>query len=917
MRARRGIILILAIFISTLAFGEIKKHSEELKIEKLNNGMMFYFLKNKEPENRAMVNIAVRAGSLQETEEQKGVAHFLEHMAFNGTKSYSKNGIIKYFQSIGLRFGGDLNAHTGFYETVYKLNLPTDDKKQFETGVEILKEMVFDATLTKNDVEGEKGIVTEEWRRSQGLPQRIEELWKKIIYNDSKYKTRFPIGDMKVIKNLVPETPKAYYEKWYAPENMAVIIVGDIDETYAREIVKKYLDSESKREYTKPMEYSLSELKTNYNIFKDKEITSTEIFINMREDRDIGSYEENIKRNIELLLLKALIENRFQVSISEKKLQAGSFFVSNYIRDKIIGISGTLQENKVKEGIEASINNLQYLSQYRVSEEALELEKLNLIIGLENINNNKESIKNTELITDITEAYVENRDFFLIEDTIKIIKEYFEYINPTDIQDLAKELYNDNTSYTLIQPEKLEIFKNEKEFEEYIKKIREEKLQKEEEVDRNIILKSPKLNVGSFASIKNMGEYKEISLSNGLKFLYKETDFVKDEIYIEIFKKEGSSVNGQKDYIASKFATDIIIESGVENITSKNQNIYMKGKKFDIKPYIKTYEQGIKIVSNKKSLEEAMKYFSYLVRKPKISEEVLERYVIELETTIKNNKNSIDAQYEEEIIETLYMKHPRKRPLKEKDVKNLTKERLLEVYKDKFENFNGYTGIIVGSINEEETLNLLLKYFASLEMKSNSEETWKDLQIKYPKDRVEKNISLGKDQKIEVNLFYPLYGEYSEKNHILGTSAAKILSIKLLEEVREKVSGVYSIGAYDVIGEYEQGFLIIPFSTDPLRKEEVLGKTKEVIKTFIQGEIDKEALESIRKNYQLEYETKIKTNLYWIDYLKKVEKNPEYQGINPKEYNEVVTEENLKKYLKESFKDENYIQVILQPKNVK
>lgn len=332
MRKKISAFLFMIIFI--LSFGEIKvENPKELVIGKLSNGMTYYIYKNKMPENRVSVNVAVKAGSLQEDDDQLGMAHLIEHLCFNGTEKYNKNEVVKYYQSIGLNFGGDLNAHTGFDETVYKIQIPTDNKETFEKGIEVLKEMTLKPTFKQEDIDGEKSIVKEEWRLSQGLSERILKVFQKELFDGSRYGKRFPIGDMKIIEGTKRDVLKRYYDRWYHPENMAVVMVGDIDTDYAENVIKKYFDYNETRKFVPREEYRLKELDDRYVVFKDKELTYVLLEITGREDYSFSNNEENAEDFFENLLFKLILSNKINDEIKKREefylpkriLQYGTF----------------------------------------------------------------------------------------------------------------------------------------------------------------------------------------------------------------------------------------------------------------------------------------------------------------------------------------------------------------------------------------------------------------------------------------------------------------------------------------------------------------------------------------------------------------------------------------------------------------
>lgn len=916
---KKLIFTFMFVIFSSLFSKEIIENSKDLKIKKLDNGITYYYYKNKKPANRVSINVIIKAGSLQEEDNQKGIAHFLEHMTFNGTKNYKKNGIVKYFESIGLSFGGDLNAHTSFYETVYKLHLPTDDREKFEKGVEILKEMVFDASLTDEDIENEKEIIVEEWRLSQGFRERLTSFWKKALYDESRYKERFPIGDMEIIKNSDHNLMKSYYDRWYRAKNISIVLVGDIEQNYAEKIIKQYFDFPDTKPYTAPESYSLKELPTDYLIFRDKEIVVPEFIMATRIQRDKKYTEDSIKESLSYDILKNLIANRFNKKsfTKEKPLFSGDMDSDLYMNDNIITISSVMDENKISLGIKTSIEILKYIKDFGVTDIELALEKENILKSLESEVRNKDAFVNSLIVKDITTSVVNNDIFLDVNDTLSIFKKYSSKITMDDIKNVAKKIYEDNTRFILLLPKKDEINISEKEFENIVTEAKNSKLEKDPEVEIDLKLKEPLLQVGSVKSIINKDNYREILLSNGMKVLFKETNLKENQIYLRLFREGGTSNLSYTDTVNSLLASNLIKSSGVENINLETLNAYYKGKNFTINPKIRSYSEEITITSDKQSLNEAMKYFSYLVRNPKLSSNLYETNINALKLLVKNRNNDPQNLFEDKMIELLFDNHPKKTSIKEGDIEYLSEENMLKVFSKKFKNFDRYNGIVVGSIKEKEIIPILEKYFASLPTNIPNENSWQDIGLEYPSDIVCGEVIRGNDKKILVDINYPIHKPFTPENKILTSAIAKIMRITFVEEIREKISGVYGISVSPRFSKYEKGYLNIFFSTDPKKEKMVLDKLHFEINKILHGYINLKALDSIRENYKLSYENNLKMSEFWLEYLTKKSYDDDYKYLTPSEYNSLVTEENIRNFQKELLKNDNYIQVILYPENEK
>lgn len=920
MNLRKKIFFLMFFVITLLVSAQIKvENSKELIIGKLSNGMTYYIYPNKMPENRVSVNVLVKAGSLQEDDNQLGMAHLIEHLCFNGTEKYSRNEVVKYYQSIGLNFGGDLNAHTGFDETVYKIQLPTDNKEQFEKGVEVLKEMTLKPTFKQEDIDSEKDIIKEEWRLGQGLSDRITKVFQKELFDGSRYGKRFPIGDMNIIAGTKREVLKNYYDKWYHPKNMAVVMVGDIDTKYAQEIITKYFDYNETRIFTPREEYRVKELDNRYTVFKDKELTYVLLEITGREDYSFTDENQKAEDFYKNLLFRLLLSNKVNEEIKSGNnfIYEGGYYSWELSKDRLNTLYAVINKNKISEGISSAVRIIKDMAVNGVSVEELNLEKENLKSMFEDAVRNRSSEKNENIIPAVRKVFLNNDIFADSDDNLKYYNELSKNITPKDIQITAEKFYNDKLVSILFVPDEKSISVPDKtEFANIIASARNTKIAKKENKNFNLILEKPEIIPGNITEIKEFKNYKKIKLSNGIEFLYKQTDFEKDKIYIKLFKREGSLNNSEEMYLNSLFASDIADNSGVGNITYENLDNFMKGKEFSVGTYIDTFEQGAVIVSNHKDLETALDCFTYMIKEPKFSSKLFNTVMINTKEALENRKNSPDAVYSDKITEILFKNNLRKKIITSADLEKINEQKILEEYKNKFSDFSGYKGIILGAVSEKEAENILTKYFASLpaENTENRISQKQFLDIKYPQGIINETVTKGIDKKVKVSLFYPLKVSYSQENSYMAQTFEDILRINLIDEVREKLGGVYGISPKIFISKNENGYLQIKFATDPKRADEITEAVKKEVVKLINGEIKKSSLESVVKNYKLVYENNQKQNSWWNAYLtEKIKRGDDFEPYTPLDFETKMTEKNLIPFFEKMIDKNNFIKVILIP----
>ncbi|MGL6132071.1 MAG: M16 family metallopeptidase, partial [Fusobacteriaceae bacterium] len=365
-------VLFFLLIIQTISFTQ-----EKIIRGKLSNGLSYYIMENSKPEKRASLNLVIKSGSLNETENQRGLAHFLEHMAFNGTSEYPKNDLVNYLQSLGLSFGGDLNAHTGYDETVYKLQIPTDSENSLSEGIHVLRQWATDITLTPLDIENEKNIIMEEWRTAQGLTERVGKVRRKMLFRDSIFFERSPIGTTETILGANQTLLKDYYENWYHPELMAVIAVGDFDSDKIKNIIEKEFSYAPKKKLSINKNYSLPKNIESIKVFSDSELTSSTIEIFAKGIYLPGDSDANLLQNLKYLVFSNILNSRF--SILEKRKETGFSKAYHYYypfvkNESIQGIKVIAKENKISQSLKEVLENLSSMASYPISKEELSRE---------------------------------------------------------------------------------------------------------------------------------------------------------------------------------------------------------------------------------------------------------------------------------------------------------------------------------------------------------------------------------------------------------------------------------------------------------------------------------------------------------------------------------------------------------------
>lgn len=911
--------VMLLLTVTVLSAADLKV-SQELEQGTLKNGLKYYIYKNKKPENKAYLALIVDSGSLQEEEDQLGMAHFIEHMAFNGTKSYPENMLVKHLQSIGMNFGADLNAFTGFDRTVYKLQVPTDRPNEFEKSFEILKEWATDITFLPKDTKDERGVVLEEWRLKQGLSQRISDAQKKSVYGDSRYTQRFPIGDPDIIKNATPELLKSYYQKWYHPQNMAIVAVGDFDKTYVKLLVEKYFNYDSKYSFKKSPLYRIGKSKGEITVFTDPEITDITFDVLTKGSLEPIRDRESYKRALIDEIYTGVLQTRFD-SISKGASPAigdGYSYLVNLGKYDTVQVTGAmLKETEIEAGISEIIRQMKKLSVYGPTSWEIDGEKSELLMFMDNAYKNRSSKEHDEIASEIEADYLEGYIFTDLENEAEVFKEIIGEISYEDILKKSQEIYkNPNRTFFLTAPEKKNLYVPSKmDIKKIIESAKNEKLFGEVKSDKNPVLNYKQFSPGEISKKIEEKDFLRYKLSNNMEIILKETDFDQDRILIKLFSKGGSSLMDEKGYLASKMAPQIILSSGIGNLSPVETDIFMKGKNIQFHPYISDYTEGIDIETDRDNLVTTFEILNAFLTSPKIDKDIYNNFMDLQRQYIKNRENSPNTLFIDKIRETVSQNHPRRKPTILEDLNKVGEKDLIEAFRDRFSSIGDFQMIVVGSTKNIDMENLMKKYLAAIPSKDVTEIP-KNLEVNFPKGIIKENVKKGTDKKVSVALVYPYQGDYTYENRVKYLGTAKILDMILLEEIREKIGGIYTIYADTELSpvNFRENYLTISYSTDPDKSDMVTQEVKKVLYNVLQGNFEDRILKSVIENYAFNYDSILKKNEFWIDYISKREGfEDNFRIFSPEKYKKTLNRPNMIKFMNYAVNTENYTEVRLIP----
>jgi zinc protease len=902
-----------------------------VKIGKLDNGLVYYIRYNKKPEKRVELRLALNAGSIQENDDQQGLAHFMEHMNFNGTRNFPHNDLIDFLQKTGVRFGADINAYTSFDETVYMLQLPTDDSLLVEKGFQVMEDWAHNALLDNKEIDKERGVIVEEWRLGLGAQDRMMKKFFPVIFKNSRYATRLPIGKVEVIENFKHDVLRDFYRDWYRPDLQALIVVGDIDPIKAEAQINAHFSGiqnpQNQRERT------IFDIPDNKDpliaITTDKEATDNIIFLLYKHpltiEKTLGDFRENFLAE----LYTGMLNNRFN-EISQKPESPYVFAGASYGRflartKDAYFVNAMAKENQIEKSLEILLAENERVKRFGFTQTELDRQLEELQSQYEKAAKEFDKTESMQF----TNEYVSH---FLSGDPIPGAQKKFKYVTKLlpgikleEINALAvKWVTDDNMALVVMAPEKegvkvpteaqiLEIIKQSKttDLKPYVDNFRAEPLVKTDISRGKITGKTENKELG----------FTELKLSNGMTVVLKPTTFKNDEILVSAYSPGGNSLVPDKEFMSANYASQVIDMSGAGNFDNIELEKKLKGKNLQINPYIDDVKEGFRGNSAPKDFETMMQLVYLYFEAPRKDTSAFKAFMSQMENQMKFMMSSPIMSFYDTLFKTVYPGYkrmiifPTPAQLKEVNI-----DQIYQIYRDRFADASDFTFFLVGNFSVDSISPMIEKYFGSLPA-LNRNEKWKDTSPKFAEGVTNLTFYKGTDPQSMVGIVMSEKFNWNESTLLHFRMLNEILRIKLVEVIREKLSGVYSPQVMIDWDQYPKpSFRLIimfgcsPKTTDKLTKA-VFGEIKKIIKkgpTDVDLKKAQEAL--IRKR-----ETDMEKNEFWLAKLESIYYNHDSQGsvTQYKERVNAVTIDNLKKTAGAYIKPDHYVRVVLLPEQKK
>ena len=850
-----------------------------VKQGKLDNGMSYFIRENGEPKNRIQLRLVVKAGSCMEDEDQKGIAHFVEHMCFNGTENFEKSAIVDYFESIGMSFGPEVNAETSFEHTVYMLELPADNPEILKTSLLVLHDWACSVTFDPVEFEKERGVIIEEWRqRTQGVNWRVAMKEVGLVLKDSRYEKRLPIGDINVIKNIKLDRVVDFYKKWYRPENMAVVAVGDIKADVLEKAIKEVMGTipASEKETKVPSFKVPLQTEKSITILRDKELSVTEIciFQQLEESKPVTTIEqirEGFISNIVMSIFNQRCHEKTSLPDAEW-LTASSGMIDFTRKNYNLMLDMVPKAGRFKEALKAFIDEYERFLKYGVTETELERVKKSMLQGLQQSYENKDKHSSINYVNSLVNYYTLGNIFTTEEDSLKISTKIINEITAEEILELTKKILADRgTMMLIIAPESAEI-PSEKEIFDIWKNYESEAEAYKDDVVSETFMKKPS-NKGKIIEKKALKELggTQYTFENGVKIITKKTDFKKDSIAIYGGSKGGIYQLKEEEIPSAQISIDYSNLSGRGGITYSQYQKISTTKNLAVSIGMNNTREFFNATANKNNLEESLQLINLMFTKPQFGEDAWKTIYTQYSEIADSYGAKPMQVFSDKINELVMGKNIYSAPFNKDYVKKMDPKIAEKVYRERFANPADFTFIFVGDFNEKELVDLCAYYFGSLKTNDKFDET-KYVYFPFPKESKSIVVNKGIDDKGHIYMAFgdslPVCDDIDEKfreNEIIH-QLASLLNIRLREVIREDKSGSYGVSTNGYIDGWPERYyrVSIEFGCEPARQDELYETVIDTIKEIQKGNISDDLIEKLKETYIRTIETNMRNNYWWL-----------------------------------------------------
>ena len=899
-----------------------------VKIGKLANGLTYYIHKNALPAKKIQLRLVVNAGSILETPDQQGLAHFMEHMNFNGLKHFPKNELVSYLQSIGVEFGADLNAYTSFDETVYILPIPADDSVKVEKGFTILEDWAFNALLDTAEINKERGVVLEESRLSKGAGARMQKQYFPILFNGSAYSNRLPIGKDSILQNFKPSSLINFYKTWYRPNLMSVVVVGDIDPAAAEKLIVRHFAGYKNpaKIVPRPAITPIPERKGNKSIVltdKEQPYNILQVINYVEKAQPVktwGDYRNNIVEG----LFNQMVSQRFSEIAQQPNapfLAAGATF-SDFIRGyNSFSSYAVLGDKPAQPAIRALESVTESVKKFGFLPAELERAKVNVLNGAERANKDKDKTQSDRFVDAYVSNFLSGEPILGIENRYEYLKSELSKITVEEINALAKRTETQQGFFTMLMgAEKskaslpvadtlIHYVTSARAIpaQPYQEKVLAKTLIDRQPVAGKIVQESKDAALGTT----------NLTLSNGITVTLKPTDFKNDEIQMDSWRWGGSHVYPIEDKMNADKAATLVRSMGVKDFSPTDLRKFLAGKTVQVTPYISADDEGIEGSSSLKDVETFFQLIHVYFTQPRKDAALFQNFVNSQKSILQNMKSNPRSYFSDTLNKVIYNNHPYAPVMESPDsYDKLNLDRSLSIYKEVFSNADGLHFTFVGNIDIDKMKTYITTYLGSLPAHT-VQHAYKDVGLRPVQGPLNLNVNKGAEKQSLVVLQYSGEMPYSKETDLQLAMLSEVMNIKIIEKLREEMGGIYGGGMGGGLTKrpYEHYSIGVSFPCGPENVDKLVAAFLGIVKDVSNKGIDEKDMAKVKETLKKQYEVQIKNNDYWLEGLSKSfidQTDPAWILAYPSKV-EGVTAAQLQQLCKKLMDTPNYSKSVLYP----
>lgn len=897
---------------------------------KLANGLTYYVRHNEEPKDRASFYIVQNVGAILENDEQNGLAHFLEHMAFNGTKNFPGKGVINYLEKYGVAFGRNINAYTSLDETVYNISMvPTNNENLLDSALLVLHDWSNYLSLEGKEIDNERGVIHEEWRTGLTGGKRVFTEKRKVLYKGSKYAKRDVIGDMEVVDNFDHKLIRDFYHDWYRTDLQAIVVVGDVDaEKFEAKIKTLFAQIPAVKN---PKERKYFEVpgnkEPNVGIVTDPEVSNISFDIYYKHmatafaDKNMKYYRNDLISS----LYSNMLSNRYQ-ELLQKGTAPFVFGYGNYYNKTrkmdIFHNGARLKEDNILGGIEILLSETERAHRYGFVTSELERAKTAMLSRMEKQYKERNKQNSDRLANAYKRNFLTNEPTPGIAFEFEAMKKLLPGITATEVNAISKTwITDDNIAITLSAPEKEGLTLPSKEdLLAVVAKVKQKELKPyvDEVITEPLIAELPK--AGKIIKESNLDIYgaTEWTLSNGAKVIVKTTDYKENQILFQAFSKGGQSLYDVKDLPSAGLTAGFVSSFGIGNFEQTSLKKLLTGKEVRVSPYIGELTEGLSGNSSIQDFETLLQLTHMYFEKPRFDEEAFTALKSRYRALVANMGADVNKAFRDSVSLTTSDHNARTILFDTKMIDQLDFETMKRVYKDRIADASDFTFVFVGNIDAKKVRPMIETYLGSIK-DIDRKENWKDNGVTCPKKDTYNHFDREmKTPKTTIHIDFHGDIKYTKENSIMMDVVAKLLGKRYLEVIREKEGGSYGVGVWASVDKFprEEYKLSIQFDTDPAKADKLKGIVYNEIQELFAKGVKMDDLNETKKNFIKERQENLRKNTYWVNAI-----NQHYvynkTMMKPEAYDKLInsiTKEKVEKFAKKYFAKPAKIEVVMSPK---